>query len=205
MADDVKQQQPVGEWLPIDRVLPWEKNPRRNDAAVPRVAESIRRFGFVAPVVIWTSRDRIVAGHTRLRALRLLLEKDPLFVPRGAPGPGMVRVAFHEFVSEAEANAYALADNKLNEIASWDDERLAEVLREIQSAPDVAATDTGFEDKEIAAILSAGSGPAPYIDSPGRPYEQKYGVFVECKDEADQQRAYEVLTEMGFTTRVVTV
>lgn len=105
----------------------WKGNPRRNAAAVPRVMESIRRYGFVAPVVVWPSRRRIVAGDTRILATRALLDLDPAFVARGSPGPGMVKVTFHEFSSEREANAYGVADNRLNEIAEWDRDLLAQV------------------------------------------------------------------------------
>ena len=96
-------------WLPLAALIPWAKNPRKNDAAVPKVGESIKRFGFVAPIVIWEGANRMVAGHTRYKAMQVIMEKDPGFVAKGAPGPGLVRVVFHEFSSEDEADAYALA------------------------------------------------------------------------------------------------
>ena len=111
-------------WRHYETLKRWEKNPRKNQAAVPRVARSIKRFGFVAPVVIWIGGDRMVAGDTRLLAMREIMTEDPSFTPKGAPGPGMVRVVFHDFDSEEDANAYAVADNRLNEIADWDDAML---------------------------------------------------------------------------------
>ena len=131
-------------WLPLGQLRRWEKNPRKNDPAAARVAASIRRFGFVAPIVVWTSANRMVAGDTRLKAMRLIERETPTFVPRGAPGPGMARVVFHEFDSEAEADLYALADNRLNEIAEWDEDARDAIL-------------VGYDDE--ARIVAGFDGP----------------------------------------------
>ncbi|HJU21239.1 MAG TPA: ParB N-terminal domain-containing protein, partial [Casimicrobiaceae bacterium] len=77
---------PSGYWGPISELHKWVQNPRINKEAIPAVARSIRKFGFIAPVVVWSSRKRIVAGHTRIAAMELLLAEDPSFVPRDAPG-----------------------------------------------------------------------------------------------------------------------
>ena len=130
-------------WLPVAELRPWAKNPRRNDPAVPRVMVSIQRFGFVAPIVIWRSAGRMVAGHTRLKALQQLLAADPAFTPKGAPGPGMARVVFHEFRDENEADAYALADNRLGELAEWDQPVLDEILGRLGEEERYAA---GFDE-----------------------------------------------------------
>lgn len=133
----------AAEWVHVDELRPWEKNPRKNDPAVPKVAESIRRFGFVSPIVVWQGGNRMVAGHTRLKAMRALLKESPGFVAKGAPAPGMVRVAFHEFADEHEADIYALADNRLGEIAEWDDDAVADITRSWSEDDKVAA---GFDD-----------------------------------------------------------
>lgn len=145
----------ASQWVPIDALRPWEKNPRLNNAAIPRVARSIRRFGFVAPVVVWRGGDRIVAGDTRLKAMRSIHGEDPNFVPKGAPGPGLVHVVFHEFESEAEANAYALADNRLNEIAEWDESMLLQNVRDIQEvlpADDAILHIAGFDSSYLEEL-----------------------------------------------------
>jgi site-specific DNA-methyltransferase (adenine-specific) len=138
-------------WLPLDALRPWEGNPRHNDGRpVERVAESIRRFGFVAPIVVWRGRNRIVAGHTRLKALRKLVAEEPGFTPHGAPGPGLARVVFHEFADDAEADAYAIADNRLGELARWDTEKLDEVLARLTAEDRVVV---GFDDPLPAASM----------------------------------------------------
>lgn len=149
-------------WVHHEALKRWEKNPRRNQHAVPKVAASIRRFGFVAPVVVWPSKNRIVAGDTRVQAMRLILTEDPKFVPRGAPGPGMVRVVFHEFSNEAEAAAYAIADNRLNEIATWDDDLLAEHLTRM--TPDDQLI-IGYTPEEVAMILPSEPEPPQEFQS----------------------------------------
>jgi len=135
-------------WLPVDALRPWDRNPRLNDGKpTERVAESLRHFGFVSPIVVWVGGNRMVAGHTRLKALRALLAEDPTFTPKGAPGPGLARVVFHEFESEAEADLFAMADNKLGELAGWDEERVAE-LRAEYGADELAIA--GFDEVAVA-------------------------------------------------------
>lgn len=55
--------------LPIDRVVPYERNPRKNDKAVEAVANSIKEFGFKVPIII-DANNVVVAGHTRLKAVK---------------------------------------------------------------------------------------------------------------------------------------
>ena len=52
-------------YLPITDLVPWENNPRDNDYAVDAVANSIKRFGFGAPIVARKSDLMIIKGHTR--------------------------------------------------------------------------------------------------------------------------------------------
>lgn len=144
-------------WLPIAEVRKWDKNPRINAEAIPKVADSIRRFGVVAPAVVWEEAGRLVAGHTRIAALESILAADPTFVPKGAsPGvrPGMIPVRFHPFASEAEADAYAIADNRLNEIARWDVPVLHDLLASFGDSSLVALT--GF-DPSVLTIPSIGA------------------------------------------------
>ena len=158
---------PSGYWAPISDLSRWDKNPRKNDKAVPAVARSIRTYGFVAPVVVWQSRQQLVAGHTRISALQMILEEDPEFVPRDAPGVGLVPVRFHEFTDESEAAAYAIADNRLSEIATWDEELLGEVLAEIRAFDDELLMETGFGEAAIDRLIREAGGNASGGEDPG--------------------------------------
>jgi ParB/RepB/Spo0J family partition protein len=130
--------EPAAEWVALDALRPWADNPRKNDDAVDAVAESIRRFGFGAPILARRANGEIIAGHTRLRAAQQL-------------GLDRVPVRFLE-LDPVDAHLLALADNRLGEEASWDDGKLAALLAELRVADaDLAAT--GFTEAEIAKLL----------------------------------------------------
>ena len=141
---------PTFRWVHIDDIAPWQKNPRINTSSIPKVASSIKRWGFVSPAVVWSEEGRLVAGHTRLAALKSILAEDPEYVPKGAPKgtkPGMLPVRFHSFGSEREADAYAIADNRLNELAEWDRPALDALLLTLDPM-DVAVV--GFDMPQVA-------------------------------------------------------
>jgi len=158
-------------WVHIDELVAWERNPRLNDGdnqAVAKVAESIRMFGFIAPVVVWKGRGRLVAGHTRIKALRKLLAQDASFVARHAPAPGMVPVREIAFASQTEADAYSLADNRLGEIADWDEAVLSKVLVDLK-AEDFELDILGWPELELKELtLTADQINPGTIDDQGR-------------------------------------
>lgn len=115
--------------LKIEEVIPYEKNPRKNDEAVKYVAESIKKFGFKVPIII--DKDNIiVCGHTRLKAAKKLKLKE---VP-------CIRA---DDLTEEQIKAFRLADNKVSERAEWDFDLLAEELADLK---DMNMQDFGFED-----------------------------------------------------------
>lgn len=126
-------------WVPVDELKPWAGNPRRNAAAVAEVARAIQRFGWGAPIVANERTGEIIAGHTRWGAAKKL-------------GLEQVPVRWLD-LSLAEARAMALADNRLGEIATWDEAGLADVLREIKAADESLLADLGFADSELRALL----------------------------------------------------
>lgn len=155
------------QWLPVSAFRPWAKNPRKNDGTpVERVARSIERWGFVSPIVVWRSAGRMVAGHTRLKALTRILADNPGFTPKGAPGPGMARVVFHEFASEQDADAYALADNRLAENAEWDDEALRAIIADVG---DELTAIAGFDADDLTKLLDDVDAPPAEDDAPEPP------------------------------------
>lgn len=94
----------------IDELRPYENNPRKNNDAVAGVAESIKQFGFLQPIVVDTE-GVIVVGHTRYKAaLQLGLKQVP--------------VVTAEKLNSEQLTAYRLLDNRLNEIAEWDNDLL---------------------------------------------------------------------------------
>jgi hypothetical protein len=126
------------EWWPIEQVIPYDRNPRRNTAAVGPVAESIREFGWQQPLVV-DERDVLIVGHTRLLAARSLgLTVVPVRVARG--------------LTKAQVKAYRLADNRTGENAEWDRVLLALEFNDLRLGDfDVALT--AFTEQEVEGIL----------------------------------------------------
>lgn len=136
----------VGEWVSIDALTPWDKNPRINAHAVDEVAKSITRFGWGAPILARLADGVVIAGHTRLKAAqKLKLDKVP--------------VRYLD-LDPAQAAALALADNKLNERASWDDDALRDIISELSDQA-IELDGLGWDDEQLEAILDAESSGAP--------------------------------------------
>ena len=112
----------------INSIKPYENNPRFNDQAIAPVAQSIKQFGFQQPIVV--DKDLIViAGHTRLKAAKLLkLTQVPITVA-------------NELTPEQVA-AYRLADNKVSEVAEWEDDLLK---IELDAIKEIDMEDFGFD------------------------------------------------------------
>lgn len=113
---------------PINEVRPYENNPRNNKAAVEKVANSIKEFGFKVPIVVDTD-GVILTGHTRLKAaISLGMKEVPVIVAAD--------------LNEAQKKAFRLADNKTGEIATWDMELLDQELQDLYGILDM--NDFGF-------------------------------------------------------------
>ena len=100
--------------LPIEQIKPYENNPRLNDDAVEAVRKSMEQCGYIAPIVV-DENNVVLAGHTRLKALKEM----------GAKECEVLEVAG---LSDDEKRKYRLLDNKTNELALWDFDKLAEEL-----------------------------------------------------------------------------
>jgi len=123
---------------PIDRLIPYIRNPRKNDAAVDRMVASIREFGFKIPVLA-RSDGEVVDGHLRLKAAK-------------KAGITEVPVILCDEWTPAQVKAFRLMVNRSVTWADWDEELLALELRELQAADyDVALT--GFDPREIDDLL----------------------------------------------------
>ena len=119
------------EYRRLNSLRPYENNPRDNEAAISGVAASIRRFGFRSPILI--DRDGvIVCGHTRYLAAQSL---------------GLTEVPCVQLsdLTEEQVKAFRLADNKVAEKATWDEDLLFEEL----SAIEMDMTVFGFETPTV--------------------------------------------------------
>lgn len=148
----------------LEELKPYENNPRFNDDAVKYVANSIKEFGFKVPIII--DKDGvIVAGHTRYKAsLELGLEEVPCIVA--------------DDLTPAQIKAFRIAENKTNDLASWNDDLLGEELKGLMD--DIDMTDFGFGDFEIS-MLTDDMEPDDYDDELIKQYSQNADDFLENK------------------------
>jgi site-specific DNA-methyltransferase (adenine-specific) len=126
-------------YLPLSEIKPYENNPRYNESAVDAVAQSIKEFGFKNPIIL-DKHKVIIAGHTRYKASQQLgLEEVPCIIASD--------------LTDQQAKAYRLVDNKVGELAEWDFIKLS---AEIEGLPAFSAEEFGFDMREIDAALNKG-------------------------------------------------
>jgi ParB-like chromosome segregation protein Spo0J len=121
---------------PIDRLIFYARNPRKNDAAVDRMCGSIREFGFKIPVLA-RSDGEVVDGHLRLKAARKM-------------GITEVPVILCDEWTQAQVKAFRLIVNRSVTWAAWDEDLLALELQELKES-DFDLDLTGFDPGEIDA------------------------------------------------------
>jgi DNA modification methylase len=125
--------------LPLGQIIPYARNPRRNEKAIATVAASIAEFGWRQPIVVDEAMV-VLAGHTRLAAAQQLgLETAPVHIAKG--------------LSEAQARAFRIMDNRSGENAEWDNDLLGLELGDLQAA-DFDLDLTGFTDEELNNLLN---------------------------------------------------
>ena len=90
----------------LTEIHPYKRNPRKNEAAVAAVMESIQQCTYIAPIIV-DEDDIILAGDTRYRALKRLKRKEAEVIVKAG-------------LSEDQKRKYRLLDNKTNELAGWD-------------------------------------------------------------------------------------
>jgi hypothetical protein len=146
-------------YRPLSQLRPYTNNPRDNSEAIQAVRNAIREFGFLVPIVI-DSNFEIAAGHTRYAAAQ-------------AEGMEEVPTIMADHLTEAQIRAFRVSDNKVAEIAKWNQEVLAIEMTEIM-ASGISMAELGFTQEEIDCLadmvaddcLSAGTAIAD--DNDGR-------------------------------------
>jgi ParB-like chromosome segregation protein Spo0J len=156
--------------VPISELHPFDRNPRKiTERGVAKIAGSIERFGFIAPVIAQMNTGVVIAGHQRLRAA-------------AEAGDTTAPVLFVD-LDDDEAIAYNIADNRLAEEATWDDELLRPLLEGIDEE---LRSRLGFEAEELRRRLSYGD------ETPADPELQQSG-FAIIIDQLTEQGQAELL------------
>jgi hypothetical protein len=123
---------------PIDKLVPYARNPRKNEAVVELMCNSIREFGFKIPCLV-RGDGELIDGHLRLKAVRKL-------------GMTEIPVIVCDEWTPAQVRAFRLLANRSATWADWDEELLAVELAELQKI-DFDLTLTGFDVKELDDYL----------------------------------------------------
>jgi len=124
---------------PIGRLTANPRNARiHGPEQIEQIRASLREFGWTMPVLV-RENGMLIAGHGRLEAAKLEgITEVPTIVARGW--------------SEAQCQAYAIADNKLTDSSHWDEELLQLELGDLREAGfDLALT--GFDQDELDRLL----------------------------------------------------
>ncbi|MFN9976778.1 MAG: ParB N-terminal domain-containing protein, partial [Phycisphaerae bacterium] len=124
------------ETVSISRLCCSPTNPRNNDAAVPHVAASLRRFGWQQPIVARRTGE-VIAGNTRLKAAQSL---------------GMTDVPVWWFDgTDLDATAFSIADNRTHEWATWNEAELAKLLDQLRKEDSLDGV--GYSTDDIDALV----------------------------------------------------
>lgn len=134
---------------PINRLKPHPKNPRVHpDSAIDKLERSIKEFGWTNPVLV-SADGYVLAGHARLKAAR----------QAGLTDVPVIRLP----LQGAKAEAYLIADNKLQEETGWDSKALKDIIGELDTG-EFDLTLTGFNADEIEDLMTQSYGPAEIDD-----------------------------------------
>ena len=153
--------------LRIDLLKEYENNPRFNDGAVEKVAESIKEFGFKVPIII-DKDNTIVAGHTRFKAAKKLgIKKVPCIIA--------------DDLTAEKVKAFRLADNKVSEYSTWDENKLYTELMELKVV-NFNIESFGFETKDIDISTSD-------VDSIYEKFENENKINEVVEDDFDIEAA----------------
>ena len=199
------------DYVALEEVEGWPRNPKGHDLG--RLGRSFERFGFTQPLLRDEKTGRLVAGHGRLEGLRQRKEA-------GEPPPDRIRVDADgrwlvpvlrgvSFATDAEAEAYLLADNRLVELGGWEEDGVAAILANLP--PEDAGDLLGYSEREasrLLSLLSSDLGEEDPIEPNDRRRtmafqldESSYGVVAVAIDAArkalDTRSAAEALAEIA--------
>jgi ParB-like chromosome segregation protein Spo0J len=169
----------------LSALLPYARNARTHSAAqIGQIASSILEWGWTMPVLA-DENGIIIAGHGRvLAAERLAIEEIPVMIAHGW--------------SDAQKQAYRIADNKLAENAGWDEALLGVEIADLK-AYDYDVSLLGYSDKEIAKLCAE---PEDHDASP-QLGGLTYSIIISCESEINQKELLEQFEQQGLKCKVL--
>lgn len=160
--------------VPLDQLAAAPRNPKRHDLAALR--RSIQRFGYATPALRDERTGRLVVGHGRTEALAAMHadgEAAPAGIQVDEDGSTWLVPVVHGWASrsDAEAEAYLLADNRLTELGDWDDPALSEMLNNLARADATLVEAAGWDLGELDDLEAVLDEP---VVLPPQPTEAHY-------------------------------
>ena len=153
----------VSHW-PIEKVTPYDKNPRRHSASqVAKIVKSIQEFGWTIPLLV-TSKGELIAGHGRLLAA-------------GKLGMETVPVLIASDLTAAQISAYRIADNQIAELSDWNEDLLSQEFEALK-AFDFDTMLTGFDLNAIDKLLGGKVPDPPAPEPPADPVTKVGDVWL---------------------------
>jgi hypothetical protein len=169
--------------LPLNKLIAYAGNPRKNDHAVEAVASAIKRFGFRVPVLA-KSDGSLIDGHLRVKAAKHL-------------GMEEVPVVLCDDLSEADIKALRISINRMAELAEWDNELLA---GELQGLSDLGINpeSVGFNQEYLSGLLN-GENPEEnaYTRRIETPCYEITGTKPEPKELCDSTKSEKLISEIN--------
>jgi DNA modification methylase len=156
------------EKIAIESLIPYVNNQKQHpEAQIEKIAGSIKEFGFLNPIIV--DKDNvIIAGHGRYEAAkRLGLEKVPV-----------IRA---EHLTQAQIKAYRIADNRLAELAIWDEELLAVELAELEEI-NFDMDLLGFNEDELNGLLDIKDEEVDYEKADEVPEVEEEEIIIKRGD-----------------------
>lgn len=186
------------EYMALSDLKRHPRNPKDHDHGA--IQRSIGRFGYVAPVLMDERTGYLVAGHGRVDSLQQM--KDS-----GQQAPARIEVRGGEwfvpvmrgveFRSDAEVEAYLVADNRLTELGGWNEPELAALLQDLATEDADLLEATGYDSDDLDDLLHMLAPPT--LDQLSKEYgdvdESEFHPVIKVKVEPHVFELYERLLE----------
>lgn len=173
-------------YIKLDDLIPDERNPKTHN--VDAIMESIKRFGFISPIIRNDHNDTLLAGHGRLKALKKLY-KDGNEIPKNIKAeedtwyvPTIDGVSIED---EQDQMAYIIADNRIVQLGSWNTPQLVEAIEVIAEATGTL-DGVGFAELDIDKIYEAIDGPIE-VEDDFEEEEKEVNLYVDIQFEEEYQ------------------
>lgn len=174
--------------VPVGDLRPHPANPKTGD--VETIKESIRTNGLYRPIFVQASTGYVLAGnHTLQAAVEVGLAEVPVI---------------YLDVDEEQALRILLVDNRSADLGRYDNRLLADLLSGLAES-ELALVGTGWQDRELLAMLEQVNTELAPVDPQGRPVTGGlvWQVIIDCRDGADQAELIDRLQSEGRACRAV--